>query len=108
MNAPIMPQSVTNVPPAQLNSPLQPMPTVTPMSHPGNMPGGMPVPQPNAPQMGNPGANPAPYVSEVQADGTIAVRATSSNGSPGPVLKVYPAPFKQKQPEAPVPPGMPG
>ena len=53
IGAPVMPQSVTNMPPSQLVSPQPNMPTVMP-ARPGNMPGGMPLARQMPPQMAQP------------------------------------------------------
>jgi hypothetical protein len=96
---PVMPQGITNMPPDQLVNPQPEIPTVAP-AHPGNMPGGLPLPNSMPPQMAQPGSQPPPFITEDQGNGTALIRATNPDGSPGPVLKVVSLP-KQKAPPAP-------
>lgn len=88
-----MPASITGMKPSELAglAPAPQMPTVAPMPHPGNMPGGAPIPQP-MPQMAQPGATPPEFIGEDQGNGTILLRATNPDGSPGPVVKIIPSP----------------
>lgn len=96
MIAPTMPQSITGMPGNLVPQPTPPMPTAAP-AHPGNMPGGMPLPQGMPSQMAQPGGNPPQYITEDQGNGTGLIRQTGPNGAPGPVIKIVTLP-KPKQP----------